>query len=278
MWGHRNPTAAPEFASSTAPEFAFATRNPKGARLPKDDGPSWRNHGESPPPNTTISSDPNRGWGSSGALRHVRESAGPAMVCVKKAAVDPSVSAIRGEKEGPINRRGAARAAPGPWRREIMDNPPNRHCARRPSSRPLLAEEGPPISGAFTAPPRGPRGDENRGKAEELLSAVRARKEALPARRRMAAISPSTPFRIGRRRISGVGNRPPFSAIMGLKSGRAARRRLAATPHRPTEIAGTPRHLTGPFRMDRVDNADFISPSYTHQGAGTSDSWRWCEK
>ena len=143
------------------PDSPPPPRNSNGARTPKDDGPSWRNHVESPPPDKTISSDPNRGWGPSGALRHVREAVGPAMACVKKAAVGPSVSAVRGE-EGPINRRGAARAAPGPWRLEIMDNPPNRHCARRPPSRPLLEEEA-PISGAFTVPPRGPRGDENMG-------------------------------------------------------------------------------------------------------------------
>ena len=137
----------------------------------------------------TLIADGNPVW----ALRHVREAVEPAMVCVKKADVDPSVSAIRRE-EGPINRRGVARAAPGPWHREIMANPPNRHCARRPSSRPLLAEEGPRISGAFTAPPRGTLCDEHRGKSEELLSAVRTRKEAFPARRRMAAISPSTPL------------------------------------------------------------------------------------
>ena len=91
---------------------------------------------------------------------------------------------------------------------------------------------GPPISGACTAP-RGPRGDENRGKSDELLSDVRARKEALSARRRMSAISTSTPFRIGRRRIDGVGNMPLFSVIMDLEVGRAARCRLAATPPSP---------------------------------------------
>ena len=50
-----------------------------------------------------------------GVLRHFREDAGPALVCVGKAVADPSVSAIRmGGGEGPINRRGAARAAPVP--------------------------------------------------------------------------------------------------------------------------------------------------------------------
>ena len=74
--------------------------------------------------------------------RHVREAVAPALVCGEKSEVDPSASSIKGEKRAP-NRRGAARAAPGPWRREIMANPPNRHCARRPASRPLLEEVGP---------------------------------------------------------------------------------------------------------------------------------------
>ena len=119
-------------------------------------------------------------------------------------------------------------------------------------------------------------GDENRGKADAPLSAVRARKEALPVRRRMAAISPSTPFRIGHRRIDGVGNRPPFSAI--FLRGRAAwiGAGFPRTPHRTAEIAGIPRHLTGPFRTARAAKDDFTPSSYTHEGAGASDSWRWC--
>ena len=97
----------------------------------------------------------------------------------------------------------------------------------------------------------------------------------------MAATSLTTPFRSGRIRIDGVGNRPPFVAIMDMEAGRVALRRLAATPsprHRPTEIAGAPIHLTGPIRMDRVANDDFIAPSYTHQGAGGSNSWGRYEK
>ena len=208
-WGEGGPSAAPEFASSTAPEFAFLPAIPMGARTPKDDGAAWRNHGESPPPNKTISAGPNRGWESIAPLRHVREAVGPALVRVKQADFDPSVSAIR----GPINRRGAARAEPCPWRREIMDNPPNRRCASRPPSRPY-SQKRPPISGACTAPPRGPVATRIGWKAEGPLSAVMAWQEALTARRR----------------INGVGNRPPFSALMALQTGRLARRRLSANP------------------------------------------------
>ena len=78
-----------------------------------------------------------------------------------------------------------------------------------------------PISGAFTAPPRGPRFDENSGISDEPLSAVRVRKEASPTRRRMAEISPVAPFRSGYRRV-GVGNGPPFPSIMAMQVGRAA--------------------------------------------------------
>ena len=118
-------------------------RNCKGARPPKNDGPTRRNHGESPPPNTTFTADPSRGWESSGAMRHARESSGPALVCAKKAAVDPSVSATRARKRAPLIGAGRPALHRPPWRREIMDNPPNRHCARRPSPRSLLGEEGP---------------------------------------------------------------------------------------------------------------------------------------
>ena len=171
----------------------------------------------------------------------------------------------------------AARAEPGHWRREIVDNPPNRHCARRPSSRPLLEEEGP----LFPAPlprRRGFPGATRIGGKKRALSSVRARKEALPARRRMAEISPSTPLEVATAESTASEIGRPFPRLRPWK--RAARRGadLPRSPHRPTEIAGTPRHLTGPFRMDRVANDDFISPSYTHQGEGASDSWRWCEK
>ena len=70
-----------------------------GTWLPQDDGPSRRNHGDSPPPHTTISPGRNRGWGPSGILRYVHEAGGPALACVKKKEeIDPSLSALRGKR------------------------------------------------------------------------------------------------------------------------------------------------------------------------------------
>ena len=77
---------------------------------------------------------------------------------------------------------------------------------------------------------------------------------------RMAEISPITPSRSGHRRIDGVGNRPPLSAITALQSGERRGADLPRPPHRPTEIAGTPSRLTGPFRTDRAAKHDFIPP------------------
>ena len=76
----------------------------------------------------------------------------------------------------------------------------------------------------------------------------------------MAEISPITPSRSGHRRIDGVGNRPPLSAITALQSGERRGADLPRPPHRPTEIAGTPSRLTGPFRTDRAAKHDFIPP------------------
>ena len=51
-----------------------------------------------------------------------------------------------------------------------------------------------------------------------------------------------------------------FPTIIDLKSGRAERRRLSATAHRPSEIAGPPRRLRGPFGGTQADKGDFITP------------------
>ena len=56
---------------------------------------------------------------------------------------------------------------------------------------------------------------------------------------------PITHFRSRYRRANGVGNRPPFSAIMALKEGRLARRRLAAIPPGAEGNRGRPDPLNG---------------------------------
>ena len=54
-------------------------------------------------------------------------------------------------------------------------------------------------------------------------------------------ISLSDPFRNYYTRPNGVGNSPIFSAIMALKEGRLARRRLAMIPPVPEGNRGQPR-------------------------------------
>ena len=84
---------------------------------------------------------------------------GPGAGVPKKLNIDPSLSAIWGQKVGPVNWRGVARDVPGSWRWGITDN---RHCARRPSPRSLLEAEG----ALFLAPlprRRGPPGRRKNG-------------------------------------------------------------------------------------------------------------------
>ena len=131
-----------------------------GTWLPQDDGPSRRNHGDSPPPHTTISPGRNRGWGPSGILRYVHEAGGPALACVKKKEeIDPSLSALRG-KRAPLIGAGmpATPRCPGMTQSWLIATAPE-----DPLPGPTLGI-GPPISGAFTAPPRGPGATRIRGK------------------------------------------------------------------------------------------------------------------
>ena len=120
-------------------------------------------------------------------------------------------------------------------------NPPNRHCARRPSSRalfpaPLPRRRGGPgstrIAGYRT----------NRYPPLGCGKRLRRRGGEWPRSR------PSPPLEVATAgSASGMGRH--FPQLWQCKW--VARRRLAAISHLPTEIAGAPRRLTGPRRMDR---------------------------
>ena len=127
--------------------------------------------------------------------------------------------------------------SPASWRGKIMDN---RQCARRPSFRALLEEEG----ALFAAP--------------------------LPRRSRA----------FGSTKKKGVGGADePLFAIRGMEGGFPARRRLSAAPQGPTGISDSPRRLmVASFRTARPVKDDFISAASTHPGAGPADSWKWRNK
>ena len=143
-----------------------------------------------------------------------------------------------------------------------MANPPNRHCAKGPSYRPHTQRRGPPNSGTFTAPPRGPGATRiggkrmkpypllGRGKRNFCRGGEWPRFRPVPTLEVTSA--ESTASEIGR----------PFPRLWPRKRARGAAPTCRDPPHRSTEIDGIPRHLTGPFRMGRVAKDDFIPLLY----------------
>ena len=92
-------------------------------------------------------------------------------MCLGKVGDDPSLAAIRGRKEGPVNWLGMARDVRRYWRVGIMAN---RRRAGRPSFRALLEDECSVLPAPLPHRLGGPGATKN-GQMEETLSAIRAR-------------------------------------------------------------------------------------------------------
>ena len=150
-----------------------------------------------------------------------------------------------------------------------MDNQPNRHCARRPSSRPLLAEEGP----LFQAPlPRRRRG----GAGATRIGGNRMNPNPLLGRGKRLCrrggewprCRPVPPFELVAVESTASEIGRSFPRLSTWRRAAWSGADLPRPPHRPTEIAGTTRQLAGPLRVDRVDKADFPPLLYAPRRRG----------